>query len=510
MGIPVYFKTLITDYQDTILHKGKLNDIQAIFFDLNCLIHPCCRGKMNETEMIDTIVSEIQRLIDYVNPSDLIYIAIDGIAPKGKMKQQRMRRFKKAIETKYSDEKSWDTNAISPGTFFMKRLNNVLKEFIKDYPKKIILSDSDERGEGEHKILRYIMDIRNNQFTENICIYGLDADLIMLSLVSGLHNIYLLRERTEYNIEDTNEEFIYLKIDVLKEHLTDSLSRCRVRDQKIVIDDYIFMCFLLGNDFINHMPSLSLRYGGHDILVRTYLKLQERYQGYFCLIDRKLEHLIHLTFFKEFIQELAIQEKINLEKMMSIRDRQHKKIYNQYNELFHNFKSFIMESSKSKDKKCGSSISVEDIHRFQYHTIHDNVCLAETVPKMIENLPILFFKEERKILQDMQYDAQKCSDYMDSLIWTAHYYFSGCVHWRWATECNQGPLLKDLSKYLFRRNKIEFEFCDTEFTNKEQLSYIFPAESHDIHEFKIQSREYELIPEFAFNRYLWECHLEFI
>jgi len=41
MGIPVYFKTLITDYQDTIIHKGKLNDIQSVFFDLNCLIHPC-------------------------------------------------------------------------------------------------------------------------------------------------------------------------------------------------------------------------------------------------------------------------------------------------------------------------------------------------------------------------------------------------------------------------------------------------------------------------------------
>ena len=257
--------------------------------------------QLSYTEMIEKIISEINKLIHYTEVSELLYIAIDGIAPKGKMKQQRMRRFKKAIETKYSDEKSWDTNAISPGTFFMKRLNNVLKEFIRGYSKKIILSDSDERGEGEHKILRYI---RNNQFTDNICIYGLDADLIMLSLVSGLDNIYLLRERTEYNIEDTNEEFIYLKIDVLKEHLTDSLSRCRVRDKKIVIDDYIFMCFLLGNDFINHMPSLNLRYGGHDILVRTYLKLQERYQGYFCLIDRKLEHLIHLTFFKEFIQEL--------------------------------------------------------------------------------------------------------------------------------------------------------------------------------------------------------------
>ena len=506
MGIPVYFKTLITDYQDTILHKGKLNDIQAVFFDLNCLIHPCCRGLTDETEMIEKIVSEIQRLIDYVNPSDLIYIAIDGIAPKGKMKQQRMRRFKKAIETKYSDEKYWDTNAISPGTFFMKRLNNVLKDFIKTNPKKIVLSDSDERGEGEHKILRYI---RNNKFTANICIYGLDADLIMLSLVSGHDNIYLLRERTEYNIEDTEEEFIYLKIDVLKEHLLDSLSKSAIKDKNVVIDDYIFMCFLLGNDFINHMPSLNLRYGGHDILVRTYLKLQERYQGYFCLIDRKLEHLIHLTFFKEFIQELALQEQRNLGKMMSIRDRQHKKIYNQYNELFHNFKLFIMESSKSKDKKCSKRISVEDIHRFQYHSLHDNVSVAENVPKMIENLPILFFKEERKILQEIHYDEHQCSDYIDSLVWTAHYYFKGCVHWRWSTEYNQGPLLRDLSKYLTGKQKLNLDVSDKEFTNEEQLSYIFPVESHKLHEFKVQSKEYELIPEFAFNRYLWECHLEF-
>ena len=73
------------------------------------------------------------------------------------MKQQRMRRFKKAIENKYSDDNSWNTNAISPGTFFMKRLNHELKIFIKQNSKKIILSDSDERCEGEHKILHYLI-----------------------------------------------------------------------------------------------------------------------------------------------------------------------------------------------------------------------------------------------------------------------------------------------------------------------------------------------------------------
>ena len=114
MGIPVYFKTLVSHYQDTILCKSKLNNIHSLFLDLNCLIHPCCHGLTDENEMIQKILFEITRLIDYTGVSELLYIAIDGIAPKGKMKQQRMRRHKSALERKYSKEKRWNTNAISP------------------------------------------------------------------------------------------------------------------------------------------------------------------------------------------------------------------------------------------------------------------------------------------------------------------------------------------------------------------------------------------------------------
>ena len=502
MGIPVYFKTLVSKYQDTILHKGKLNDIQSIFFDLNCLIHPCCRGLTDETEMIHKILSEIQRIIDYVNPSDLIYIAIDGIAPKGKMKQQRMRRFKKEIENKYSDEKTWNTNAISPGTFFMKRLNHELKDFIQKNPKNIILSDSDERGEGEHKILHYI---KNNQLSGNISIYGLDADLIMLSLVSQKENIYLLRERTEYNIEDTEEEFIYLKIDRLKDHIIHSMNLKRIISKDTIIDDYIFLCFFLGNDFMNHIPSLSLRYGGHDLIIEIYSVLQERYQGYFCLIDRKLKNFIHVTFLKEFIDELKLKEKYNLSKIVSIRERQYKKIYNQYNELFHNFKLFIMENNQSENKKYSKHISLEDIYSFRNSSPID----SEDITEMIENLPILFCKEERNIIQDLSYDEKECSDHLNSLLWTTHYYFGECIDWRWSTEYNRGPLFKYYSKFLSNRKEINFKRNNNEFSNEEQLSYIFPDDSHKLHEFNIQSKEYKLIPDFAFNRYLWECELEF-
>ena len=71
MGIPVYFKTLVSQYHDTILCKSKLNNIHSLFLDLNCLIHPCCHGLTDENEMIEKILFEITRLIDYTGVSEL-------------------------------------------------------------------------------------------------------------------------------------------------------------------------------------------------------------------------------------------------------------------------------------------------------------------------------------------------------------------------------------------------------------------------------------------------------
>ena len=158
----------------------------------------------------------------------------------------------------------------------------------------------------------------------------MDADLIQLSLVSHKPNIVLLRETTDYNIENTDSEYIYLKIDSLKKHLLESFHLQRIVKESIIIDDYIFMCFLLGNDFMNHIPSLNLRYGGHDILLDTYSKLQDRYSGYFRLIDRRLPNIIHMTFFKEFISELSALDSDMISKTIMIRKRQREKISNQY------------------------------------------------------------------------------------------------------------------------------------------------------------------------------------
>jgi 5'-3' exonuclease len=497
MGIPVYFKTILKKYSNKIIYKGKLDkEINSLFLDLNCLIHPCCRGLTDENEMIQKILHEIDKLIEYTSVTDLLYIAIDGIAPKAKMKQQRMRRYNKYYENKYSADKSWNTNNITPGTFFMNALNDSLKIYSESSKLNIILSDSSERGEGEHKILNYIRNNLNDNINDNLCIYGLDADLIQLSLVSRINNIYLLREKTEYNIENTNEEYIYLNIDLLKKYILDELHLNRILNQDQIIDDTIFLCMMFGNDFINHISSINLRYNGYEYIFDTYKSLQDRYQGYFCLIDRKLKNYLHLSFFTEFIQELSKNEDKYMNNIFNIRKKQLNKITNLYKNNYIDFKTLI--NDLNIDEK---NITIDDIYHIKSKLNSD---------KFIDNLPLLYSMNEKKIYENTKYDKNICSDYLDSLLWCIHYYFDKCIHWRWCTEYNTAPTCKYLNKYLSTIDSLEIKQYNQEFTHKEQLSFIFPNDSHNLHKYKIKSKEYILKPKLSFNRYLWECHLDFV
>ena len=476
MGIPVYFKTIVKEYEDIILKKDKLKQCNALFLDLNCAIHPCCQGETDESIMIQKIVDKIESLVEYTGVSDLLYIAIDGIPPKGKMKQQRMRRHKSILEGK-----PWDTNAITPGTYFMQKLNERLGLFECKGVAELIVSDSSERGEGEHKILQYIK--HNNVL--NSVIYGLDADLIMLSIVSKKDNIFLLRERTEYNIENTENEYIYLIIDELKRFIKKDICN---------IDDYIFICFFLGNDFINHLTSLGLRYGGYDILIDTYKLLQERYCGHFRLIDTNLEHCIHLTFLKEFLNELSSRESHLIDKTKKIRERQYKITYSKYHDHFNDFK---------KKYPNNEYIKLDDMNDYQNDSEHD----LEERAEMFTNLPILYFPEEKN--HRVKKDINLCTDYLNSLIWTSHYYFKECINWRWCTLYEDTPSLRDLTNYISTLRDISFEQDQSEYTIEDLLVFIFPRESHKLHKYNIKGAKYKLKIKPYHYRYLWECPIIF-
>jgi len=508
MGIPVYFKTIVSQYHQDILDTGR-PVLGTLCLDLNCLIHPCCReilsqGLSDESLMIQKILETIETLIGYTQVQGTLYIAIDGVAPKGKMKQQRQRRHKSILEPTI-----WDTNAISPGTYFMSSLNQALVQWRESRASSlsILLSDSTEPGEGEHKILNFV-----KQGTQGpVAIYGLDADLIMLGMVSGVSDILLLRERTEYNIENCPNEYIYLKVDALKAQILRDLKIETPCPESTIIHDYIFLCFLLGNDFINHSATLSLRYKGLDPLLKTYRMLQKRYQGYFQLIDTSLEHLIHLPFFKEFLLELAKHEPTLWDATAQTRQTQAKRLHGQFHHEFREWERFRQgpHGLTTKGSKRTSRISLTELSRFQ---------AVEPENKerrdMINQLPLFYASQERSVLTHSYYGEDSvdavCQDYLDSLVWTSHYYFRGCYHWSWCTTYHRGPLLRDLARFVGQQDRLTLESDPTPQTCQEQLQYIFPPPSFHLQPFALEARQTkDLVLDVLFSRYLWECEILF-
>jgi 5'-3' exonuclease len=261
MGIPYYFYYLTKKYNDIIVRElpSKIN-IYAI--DFNGIIHPEAAKETNEEQLIKNLWDKINNYNDLYKPDKLI-ICIDGVAPFAKIIQQRKRRYltfyKNIIDKVIS---KWDTNAISPGTKFMNKLDEFINENNKN---KYIFSGSNEEGEGEHKIFK-IIDAYENEIKDDIertiVINGLDADLIILSLISGKKNIYLMREN--------KEQLTYVNIDNLKLAIINELqSKWCIENPIDLIESYCVMCSILGNDFIPHILNLNIKSGGLDKLINV-------------------------------------------------------------------------------------------------------------------------------------------------------------------------------------------------------------------------------------------------
>ncbi len=482
MGIPVYFKTLIGDYNDICLPDSRNINIDNLYFDLNCLIHPCCHGLTLENDMYQNILDSIHKIINIVKPNDMVYIAIDGPCPKPKMIQQRLRRFKSVRE-----KKVWDTNKITPGTIFMENLENYILKNIK-IDQKLVFSSSNEPGEGEHKIYDYIRKCKPN----NNCVYGLDADLIMLSLISE-KKIHLLRETTEYRIEGFESEFVYLDIERLKRHIIFNIKpKTYNLDDKTLINDYIFVCFFLGNDFISHTPTINLRYDGLNVLMDVYKRLCERYFGNFYLTDLNDPDILNIPALKLFIQELSLREEDRMKKILHIRDKQERK----------------------------------------YKNIYKNTNDIKKLEELANHKPVLERTDERRIFNNMKYwktnyymkyifdrcysppyeDILKCkidsmcNDYLQSLYWCIHYYLRGCISWRYSYDYYTAPCFSDLYDTIVNIDKIIVEKDNLPYTPLEQLKMVLPVESHNLIRDKVDSSLYTTDAKecHILKRYSWE------
>uniref|UniRef100_A0A8C9TSF2 5'-3' exoribonuclease n=1 Tax=Scleropages formosus TaxID=113540 RepID=A0A8C9TSF2_SCLFO len=386
MGVPAFFRWLSRKYASIIVHcveekskecngvripvdtsKPNPNEVEFdnLYLDMNGIIHPCTHPEdkpapKNEDEMMVAIFEYIDRLFNIVRPRRVLYMAIDGVAPRAKMNQQRSRRFRASKEgVELQEEKKkvreeiyqrggylppdeikerFDSNCITPGTEFMDNLAKCLRYYIAERLSNdpgwrnltVVLSDASVPGEGEHKIMDFIRRQRaqpNHDPNTHHCLCGADADLIMLGLATHEPNFTIIREEFKPNkprpcalcgqmgheIKDcqglarekqgehdqfadsvpvSEQEFIFIRLSVLREYLERELTMASLPfpfNFERSVDDWVFMCFFVGNDFLPHLPSLEIREGAIDRLVAIYKDVVHKTGGY--LTENGFVHL---------------------------------------------------------------------------------------------------------------------------------------------------------------------------------------------------------------------------
>jgi len=485
MGVPGFFKWLLVKYKnrDFIKNKYEINqELDSLLIDTNCLLHPQCFKILNdnphsndhdklEDKMIKQCIKYLDEVINFINPTKEVYIAIDGVAPVAKMKQQRQRRYKSVndkilfdnIKKKHDKEITtyWNNSAITPGTKFMKKLTNRIINYCKELKNnkniKIIFSTAETPSEGEHKLLQHIRNSNNNY---KYVVYGLDADLIFLSLSANKDNIYLMRESNEIN-KNNKEIFNLVDIDILKnciiEQVSDIMSKNDLEKDKI-IRDFIFICYFLGNDFLPHIPSIDIKcfdknnINGLDLVLQAYANTYESLNQYLIIYDDKIEYNI------EFLQ-------LFLDYLSSFEEEFFIKMYNNKKKFYRieSNDSYEMEKNKIENLlfKIDDDIELgkddKESYKFRYYS--------------------KYYNSEINQKELIKYS---CYKYIEGLIWVANYYFNKCKSWDWYFPFDHAPFISDLADNLKRFNldEIKFNIDSTPLKPVEQLLCILPNKSN--------------------------------
>ena len=187
----------------------------------------------------------------------------------------------------------------------MAKLTRQLKYFISKKVSEdsdwqgveVVLSGHEVPGEGEHKIMEYIRKAKAQPgYNPNIrhCLYGLDADLIMLGLLSHDPHFCLLREEVTFGRQSKqkskeleHQNFYLMHLCIVREYLElefqdlkDSEALSFPFDMERVIDDFILMAFFVGNDFLPNLPNLHINEGALALMFKVYKSVLPKAGGY--------------------------------------------------------------------------------------------------------------------------------------------------------------------------------------------------------------------------------------
>lgn len=484
MGIPSYFSYVSKHHN--IVNKIK-NSVYTdnLYFDCNSTIYNAI-GKLNATTetamdvIYEEVINEIIEYLTHIIARNTIFIAFDGVAPFAKMKQQRERRHRSAILSIYENDLSknahqtnnssklstsvpFDKASITPGTEFMKNLDlylskhlsNRIKQFTSEnnYPDPtIIFSGPMEVGEGEHKLFEYIRNHPEKHSTEETHIYGMDADLIILSLQHTRYckSIFLFRE-------DFDNHLIQLNINKMTDDIVGDIGAPEETQIYRRITDYILMSFILGNDFLPHVPFLNIRTTGIKHLLKTYKDIVKSNPDFYLTSENNNCIIIQKNL-KRLCSLIAQHEKQYLTEEYHHRNKmQYFRIPDNVNERSKDILIRTPQINRERELRIQPHLNNNEWRRIYYETL-------------FRSNPTRDFKKN------------VCLKYLSGLQWCLSYYTSECIDTKWDYPYHYPPLFSDLIQYIPSMNCNYFSEnpCKDFVSSMEQLCYVLPPSSYHL------------------------------
>nr|KAF6384177.1 5'-3' exoribonuclease 1 [Pipistrellus kuhlii] len=525
MGVPKFYRWISERYPclSEVVKEHQIPEFDNLYLDMNGIIHQCSHPndddvhfRISDDKIFTDIFHYLEVLFRIIKPRKVFFMAVDGVAPRAKMNQQRGRRFRSAKEAEDKIKKAiekgetlptearFDSNCITPGTEFMARLHEHLKYFVN---KKIstdkswqgvtiYFSGHETPGEGEHKIMEFIRSEKakpDHDPNTRHCLYGLDADLIMLGLTTHEAHFSLLREEVRFGGKKTQrvcapEEttFHLLHLSLMREYIDYEFSMLKDKipfkyDIEKIIDDWILMGFLVGNDFIPHLPHLHINHDALPLLYGTYITILPELGGYI-----NESGYLNLLRFEKYLVKLSDFDREHFSEVFVDLKWFESKVGNKYlneaagvaAEEARNYK----EKKKSKGQEnslCWAALdknreeAVISKDRLEDETEEDD--LFETEFRQYKRTYYMTKMGVDIVSDDFLADQAAC--YIQAIQWILHYYYHGVQSWSWYYPYHYAPFLSDIRN--ISTLKIHFELGKP-FMPFEQLLAVLPAASKNL------------------------------
>ena len=418
MGIPYYFYTLTKSYNNIISSKSpKSCDIYCL--DFNGVIHSICAKMLPdhssdpnfEEKLIQALYEKVLADIELLKPKK-VYIGVDGVVPLAKMIQQRKRRYLTVYKNKIDNVNvKWDTNAITPGTTFMAKLDSYFKKQVRysTLSTNIYYSGSDTAGEGEHKI--FSDGLKAADKNDNIIINGLDADLIILSLMSNHRNITLMRESVSNQYLDVSN----LHIAVIAELKQKWDINCP-EDDRDIIESYSVLCSLLGNDFIPHLLTLNLHNKSDNALTKLITIAGIAYKSYGLLVQNQT---INYAALSDILQNIGKTE-----------DRD---IFEETERYLKNSRTVVKNENNS-----------------DYYGLKHKDPVAQAIYSNVSKWRHIYYKHlfKTNTMIDSSVINTACYNYIKGVYWTYAYYKRSGYDNVWYYPYSYPPSIRDIANYI--------------------------------------------------------------